>query len=117
MKRIYYLKTCDTCKRILKTIPNIELFTLIDIKTQHPQVDDLAQMHQRTGSYEALFSKKAKLYKAMGLNEFLLSEQDYKRYLLAHYTFLSRPVIIDEEHIFVGSTPTNLKQLQAYLSS
>ena len=34
MKKIYYLKTCDTCKRILKQIKNIDEFQLQDIKEE-----------------------------------------------------------------------------------
>jgi len=31
-----------------------------------------------------------------------LSEQDYKSYILSHYTFLKRPVIRVEGAVFVG---------------
>ena len=34
MRKIYYLKTCDTCKRILKSLPSTEGFAFQDIKEQ-----------------------------------------------------------------------------------
>ena len=32
MNKIYYLKTCDTCKKILIHINNLDRFTLQDLK-------------------------------------------------------------------------------------
>jgi arsenate reductase len=43
-------------------------------------------MYQLSGSYEALFSKKAQLYKSMNLKDKSLTEED-KKYILEHYTF------------------------------
>ncbi|SEH88187.1 Arsenate reductase, glutaredoxin family [Paenimyroides aquimaris] len=111
MNKIYYLKTCDTCKRILKQIKNIDQFQLQDIKEQEITVKQLEEMHRLTGSYEKLFSKRAKLYKEMGLKDETLTENDFKRYILEHYTFLARPVIIYNEKIFVGNSPKNIERM------
>ena len=105
MNKIYYLKTCDTCKRILKQIENLKAFELQDIKEKEITVQQLEEMHALAGSYEKLFSKRAKLYKEMGLKNENLTEVDFKRYLLEHYTFLARPVIIFNNQIFVGNSP------------
>ena len=59
MKKIYYLKTCDTCKRILKQI-NLDGFELQEIKTQPITVKQLEEIHVLAGSYEALFSRRSK---------------------------------------------------------
>jgi len=111
MKKIYYLKTCDTCKKILKQIKNSSQFQLQDIKEQEITVKQLEEMHWLTGSYEKLFSKRAKLYKEMGLKDETLTENDFKRYILEHYTFLARPVIIYNEKIFVGNSPKNIERM------
>lgn len=111
MNKIYYLKTCDTCKRILKQIKNIDQFQLQDIKEQEITVKQLEEMYKLTGSYEKLFSKRAKLYKEMGLKDENLTENDFKRYILEHYTFLARPVIIYNEQIFVGNSPKNIEAM------
>ena len=34
MKRVYYLSTCDKCKRILSDVEDIDTYELIDIKQQ-----------------------------------------------------------------------------------
>jgi arsenate reductase-like glutaredoxin family protein len=61
-------------------------------------------MKKLAGSYEALFSKRAQLYKKRNLKEKQLSEEDYRALLLEHYTFLKRPVLIYDENIFIGNS-------------
>ncbi len=61
-------------------------------------------MKSLSGSYESLFSRRAKLYKERGLATENLSEDDYKSLILEHYTFLKRPVIIAGDKIFVGNS-------------
>ena len=104
MKKVYYLKTCSTCVRILKELNLPSGFVLQDIKTEPITVTQLEDMHALSGSYEALFSKRAKRYKEMDLKNQNLTEKDYKHYILDHYTFLSRPVIINENAIFIGNS-------------
>ncbi|WP_397363962.1 arsenate reductase family protein [Olleya sp. R77988] len=104
MKKVYYLKTCNTCLRILKELDLSSDFLLQDIKANPltaVQVEELAAL---SGSYESLFSRRAKLYKEMGLKDQTLTEKDYKHYLLEHYTFLSRPVIVINDSIFIGNS-------------
>lgn len=114
MKKIYYLKTCDTCKRILRSIPTEE-FRFQEIKTEPITEEQLQEMRALSGSYEALFSRRAKKYKQMGLKDMSLQEEDYKHYILNDYTFLQRPVIIAEDHIFIGSGKKNLEALEEFL--
>ncbi len=109
MRKIYFLKTCDTCKRIIKSLPNTADFIFQDIKEEPISVKQLEEMYALTNSYEVLFSKRAKLYKEMGLKDETLQEKDFKRYILEHYTFLNRPVIIIEDKIFVGNSPKSVQ--------
>ena len=111
MKKIYYLKTCDTCKKILRTL-QLEGFVLQDIKTQPITVKQLEEMRSKAGSYEALFSKLAKKYKELGLKNENLCEDDLKQFILEDYTFLKRPVILVNESIFIGHSKKNLEDLR-----
>lgn len=104
MKKVYYLKTCSTCVRILKELNLSSEFILQDIKTEEITEKQLEDIHALSGSYEALFSKRAQLYKEKGLKNQKLEESDYKNYILEHYTFLSRPVIIVDDNIFIGNS-------------
>lgn len=117
MKKIYYLKTCDTCKRIIKTLPYTNAFILQDIKEDPITVKQLEEMHKLSGSYESLFSKRAKLYKERGMKDLNLTEEDYKHYILEHYTFLNRPVIITGDKIFVGNSPKNVEAAIEHLKN
>ena len=104
MQKVYYLKTCDTCKRILNTLDLPASFELQEIKEQQITVKQLEEMYVLSGSYEALFSKRAKLYKERDLKNENLTEEDYKGFILEHYTFLKRPVIINNDAIFIGNS-------------
>jgi arsenate reductase len=113
MKKIYYLKTCNTCTRILKELSVSSDFILQDIKEEEITVKQLEEMQKLAGNYESLFSKRAKLYKEMGLKDQNLSEKDFKHYILEHYTFLSRPVIIIEDKIFIGNSKKTIDAAKA----
>jgi len=95
--------------RIIKSLDLPTSFIFQDIKTQEITVKQLEELYKLSGSYESLFSKKAKLYKEMGLKDLNLTEKDYKHYILQHYTFLSRPVIIYNNHIFIGNSPKTVE--------
>ncbi|MCP4978231.1 MAG: hypothetical protein GY931_18945 [Maribacter sp.] len=104
MKKIYHLSTCDTCKRILKELQPLDGFELQDIKAEAITDSQLQKMKQLSGSFEALFSKRARLYKEKGLPTKTLSEADYEKLILEHYTFLKRPVILFDDKIFIGNS-------------
>ena len=114
MKKIYFLKTCDTCKRILKQI-SLDGFELQEIKTQPITVKQLEEMHDLSKSYEALFSRRSKKYAAMDLKNQVLTEQDYKQLILEEYTFLKRPVVIIDDTIFIGNAKKNVEALITHL--
>ena len=102
--KIYHLSTCTTCQRILKELEPLDDIELQDIKTDAVTEEQLLEMHGLAGTYEALFSKRARLYREKGLHETTLSEEDYKQYILEHYTFLKRPVILVGDQIFIGNS-------------
>ena len=116
MKKIFYLKTCDTCKRILKSFPT-EGFQFQEIKGEPIREEQITELKELAGSYEALFSRRAKKYKEMGLKDVSLQESDYKHYILSDYTFLQRPVIVIDKNIFIGSGKKNLEALNQYFAS
>ncbi len=104
MKKIYHLSTCDTCRRIINELNPSSDFVLQDIKTESITTAQIEEMQKLAGSYEALFSKRARLYKERDLKNQNLSEEDYKKLILEHYTFLKRPVIFVDNQIFVGNS-------------
>lgn len=105
MEKIYYLSSCSTCIRIINELElKDKKFDLQDIKNEKITAVQLAEMKKMAGSYEALFSRVALKYRALGLDKKQLTEEDYKNYILQEYTFLKRPVIITGNKIFVGNS-------------
>lgn len=105
MKKVYYLATCDTCKRIIKELGlDKKGFILQDIKTEKITLAQLDELHRLAGSYEALFSRVARKYKELGLAEKQLAEKDYRDLILSEYTFLKRPVVLLDGKIFIGNS-------------
>ena len=103
MKHIYYLSTCDTCKRILAQW-NTDGCTLQDIKTEPMTAAQVDQMIALAGSAESLFSKRARKYKELGLKDKNLSEADIRQLIIDEYTFLKRPVLVLGNQIFIGNS-------------
>ena len=116
MKKIYYLKTCDSCKRIMKQLP-LDGFMFQEIKTQPITLDQLEEMKLLSGSYESLFSRRAKKYTQMGLKYQKLQEIDYKQLILSDYTFLKRPVVMLNNAIYIGNNQKNIDALIEELTS
>lgn len=114
--KIYYLASCSTCRKIIKALPNSDKLEYHDIRENPITEKELDEMYQLSGNYEALFSKKAQLYKSMDLKSKNLTEADYKKYLLEHYTFLSRPVFIINGKIYIGNGQKNIIEVTKVLS-
>ena len=114
--KIYYLASCDTCRKIIKSLPNPDKLEFHDIRQNPITANELEEMHSLSKSYEALFSKKAQLYKSMDLKNKSLTETDFKKHILEHYTFLSRPVFIIEDKIYIGNGQKNIIEVTKALS-
>ena len=110
MDTIYYLASCDTCRKIIKSLPKNNL-AFHDIRQNPITPETLETMHALSGSYEALFSRKAQLYKSLDLKNKVLTEADYKNYILEHYTFLSRPVFIIDGKIYIGNNQKTINEV------
>lgn len=116
MRKIYYLSTCNTCKRILDELP-IELFERVDIKNNPIDATTLDFLAKESGSYASLFNKRARKYHALGLKEVLISDEMYRKYLLQEYTFLKRPIIIFDGHVFIGNSKKVVTQAKEIILS
>lgn len=113
MKKIYFLSSCSTCSRIMKEL-EIDKHSFIqqDIKKENITEEQLDEMHNLAGSYEALFSRRSMKYKSLGLKNKTLSETDYKNYILDEYTFLLRPTFIIDNEIFIGNSKKNVEAIK-----
>jgi arsenate reductase len=113
MKKIYHLSTCSTTQAIIKeTGITDKVFAMQDIKFEKITPAQLEEMKKMAGSYEALFSRRAIKYKALGLKDKKLEEKDYRKFILDEYTFLKRPVVIINDKIFVGNDKKTVAELK-----
>lgn len=92
-------------------------FILQDIKKEKITAAQLEEMKELAGSYEALFSRRSMKYKALGLKDKTLTENDYKNYILEEYTFLLRPTFIIDGEIFIGNSKKNVAAVAEKLNA
>lgn len=116
MDKIFFLSTCDNCKRIINELGLREKnFEFQDIKTQKITAAQLDELKTKANSYEALFSKISRKYKELKLGEKKLTETEMKNYILEDYTFLKRPVILLNNKIFIGNSKNTIKEVKKAL--
>ena len=112
---VFYLQTCDTSKRIMKDLGLNSGFQLREIKSKQITPEELDEMKELAGSYEALFSKRSRQYSALGLKEKSLSENDLRSLILSEYTFLKRPVTFYNGGLFIGNSKKEVERLRLAL--
>ncbi len=110
MKRLYYLSTCDTCRKILSQI-NTDGVELINLREQNISREDLDMMKKYTKSYESLFNKRAQKLQLLPDDKKPLKDADFKKLILKEYTFLKRPAAILNELIIVGNDKNSVDAL------
>lgn len=116
MRKVYFLSTCDTCRRIMKDVGVDASFEQQDIKFDPLTEEQAEQFYRVTGSYEALINKRARKLKAVLAENPVNSDADYKKLLLMDYTFLKRPVFEIDSQLFVGNAPKTVDAIKQALA-
>lgn len=114
MNTFYYLSSCDTCKRILKTLELGNDIKKVDIKTQPLTEKILQEMAQHTGSYDALLNRRAQKLKEIDKSS--LTDEKIKTLLLSHYTFVKRPILYYNKQWFVGNAKATVQAAKEALN-
>ena len=115
MKKVYYLQTCDTCRRILKEV-NLEGFEQQEIKSNPIMASQLDELYALSNSYEDLFNKRARLARELDLKNKQTTEEEFRQYILDEYTFLKRPVFVVNDAIFIGNSKKVIAALKDSLA-
>lgn len=113
MRKVFFLKTCGTCKKILSEF-DWSAWYRRELKNENVTEEELEVMYQMTHSYEALFNKKSTQIKIREIDLKSLNEDDFKKLILDHYSFLKRPVVISEDVIFIGNDKKTIEKLRNY---
>jgi arsenate reductase-like glutaredoxin family protein len=116
MKKVFYLKTCGTCKKIMSQF-DLSDWELRELKCENITEEDLEDLYKKTKSYDALFSKKSTQIKAREIDVKSLTENDFKNLILEHYSFLKRPVFVTDKEIFVGNEKKNIENLTTFFKN
>lgn len=105
MRKVYYLPHCQTCQKALKEIGITgDDFELQNTKEKHISAKELDELKEKVGSYEILFNRRSMKYRSMGLKNQVISEEEYRDYILSEYTFLKRPMIIIDGEVFIATS-------------
>ena len=92
--QLYGLKTCDTCRKALKSLPNAEF---VDVRSQGVPAEILSQAMEKFG--DALINTRSTTWRG-------LSDQERARpplELLADTpTLMKRPLIVDGDQMYLG---------------
>lgn len=115
MQKVFYLKSCGTCTKILKMF-DLSDWELRELKSSPITEEELAQMYEHSKSYEALFSRRSTQIKARNIDVKSLEEKDFKELILDHYSFLKRPVFLTDKEIFIGNDKKNIENLEKFFS-
>ncbi len=110
MKTVFYLSTCSTCKRILSEVSLPKEVEKRDIKYDPITPIELLELRKLAGSYDAIFSKKARNYIRYKDQE--LSESLMESLLLSDYTFLKRPIVCYDDFISIGNQKDRVDALK-----
>ena len=101
--QLYGLKTCDTCRKARKALPDADFF---DVRVDGVPDETLTRAYSQFG--DALVNKKSTTWR--GLDE-AAREMPPLEILKAHPTLMKRPLIVVGEALHLGWT----KEAQAAL--
>lgn len=101
--RLYGLKTCDTCRKALKSLSNAEF---VDVRTDGVPAEVLDRALDRFG--EKVINTRSTTWRGLSDDQRAKPPRDL---LLAHPTLMKRPLIEDGDTLHLGWT----KDVQAAL--
>jgi len=114
-RKVYFLSTCDTSRRIMKEVGVDDSFEQQDIKFNPVTEEQVEHFYRQTGSYEELINKRARKLKDVLAKHPATSDADYKKLLLLDYTFLKRPVFEINGQLFVGNAKKTVEAIKEAL--
>lgn len=116
MRKIWHLSTCGTNKKIIHELGGLAGFEFQEIKSSPITPEQLDALKEKTGSYDALFSRQSRKYKELGLKDKNLSETEIRQFILEEYTFLKRPVLLIDGEVFAGNAPKTIQAIKEILA-
>jgi arsenate reductase len=112
---VYGLPYCTTCQKALAYLEGkgVRITGFRDVKTEPLTRGEVEELARKVGSADALFSRRAMKYRATGLHEQTLSDDDLLRLMTEEYTFITRPVIVRGDRATAGFSAKKIDALVA----
>lgn len=92
--KLFGLKNCDTCRKALKMLPEIEFF---DVREDGVPQDVIARAHKQFGA--ALLNSRSATWRSLDQTE---READPVVLLTRHPALMKRPLILDGDRMYLG---------------
>ena len=101
---VYWLPYCSTCQKAVAHLEakGVPIRAFRNLKEEPLSQAEVRELAAKVGGVEALFSRRAMKYRAMGLHEREVSEDEMVRLMAEEYTFVTRPVIVRGERATAG---------------
>ncbi len=96
IETFYGLPNCTTCQKAEAFLKDkgLTIEAIVNVKTHTVDKATLRHLAHQLGGVENLFSKRALKYRALGLHERTLTEDDMIDLMHQEYTFIKRPVVV-----------------------
>ncbi|WP_439523436.1 arsenate reductase family protein [Marivita sp.] len=91
---LYGLKTCDTCRKALKALPNADLVDVSQTAVPEPVLD---RAFEKFG--DAVLNTRSTTWRGLDDAE---RAMDPKTLLVAHPKLMKRPLIADKDALYLG---------------
>jgi arsenate reductase len=101
--QIYGLKTCDTCRKALKALPEA---VLVDVRGEGVPSDILAQAYAQFG--DALLNTRSTTWRSLSEAERAGAPLDL---IAAHPALMKRPLIVSSDGMHLGWQKTTIDAL------
>ncbi len=112
---VYGLPYCTTCQKAVAYLEGrgVAVDRFHDLKTDRLPADEVRRLADLVGGPDKLFSRRAMKYRAMGLHEREVSEDEMLRLMEEEYTFITRPVVVAGDRATAGFSTKRLDALLA----
>lgn len=105
IKFICYPK-CTTCQKAKKWLDNNKIeYEFRDIKLDKPTLDELTEWYKKSGlSLKKFFNTSGMLYKSLDLKNKIptMTEDEMLNLLATDGMLVKRPILVDDDFVFVG---------------
>lgn len=110
---VYWLPYCTTCQKAVAYLEGkgVPIRTYRNLKEQPLSEDEVRALAAKVGGVDKLFSRRAMKYRAMGLHERELSDDDLVRLMAEEYTFFTRPVLVRGDSATAGFSAKKVDEL------